>query len=284
VFVSGGEPTIHPDLWRIIEVVYEHGAEHVVLISNGRRFAEEPHLVRRLKKSFPELEVFLQFDTFDADLLVDLRGVDLSDIRREAIKHLAAAGVYTTLVAIVKEGQSIDEIGATVEFALTMPNIRGVQFQPLRATGRHAEGTPLAGAAPTVGGVVRALSDQLDFVSPADVIPHPLAPGTIAVGYWDRKSRRPITSAVVGTPSGHLPNLIAPPPMDQVADDPFRVLVVCYLDKFNWRSDLVSNSPIQVLTRSGVLMPLDLYYLFGESTPEVRVELTSHKITRRLTA
>jgi hypothetical protein len=45
----------------------------------------------------------------------------------------------------------------------------------------------------------------------------------------------------------------------------FRISIVCYLDRFNWRSDQVAFSPVQVVTPSGDLLPLDVYYLLGDS-------------------
>jgi uncharacterized Fe-S cluster-containing radical SAM superfamily protein len=262
VFVSGGEPTIHPHLFEILDLVYAVGVEHVVLISNGRRFAQEADFASHLKSNYPLLEVYLQFDTFDSDLLIELRGHDLSAIRRAAIDHLASAGVMTTLVAIVQYGKSFETVGSTVEFAASMPNIRGVQFQPLRATGRHA-GRPPAVNAPSVGGVVRALASQVSFVGPTDILPHPLGPGTLAIGYWDRSSWTSVTQVRLHQNADRPRFLDSPAPGD-IGD--FRISIVCYLDRFNWRSDQVAFSPIQVVTEAGELMPLDLYYLLGDST------------------
>jgi hypothetical protein len=165
----------------------------------------------------------------------------------------------TTLVAIVQYGKSFETVGSTVEFAASVPNIRGGQFQLLRATGRHA-GPGSVGVAPSVGGLVRALAFQADFVHPADILPHPLGPGTLAIGYWDRGTWEPVTQLRLAEESS-APSFLAPPTPGDIGD--FRISIVCYLDRFNWRSDQVAFSPVQIVTPSGDVMPLDLYYLLG---------------------
>lgn len=257
VFVSGGEPTIHPRLFDILDHIYAAGVGHVVLISNGKRLAEDSSFAAQLKTNYPMLEVFLQFDTFDPDLLIELRGHDLSGIRRSAIDNLATFGVMTTLVAIVQHGRSLETVGSTVEFAATLPNVRGVQFQPLRATGRHS-GTGPMDRAPSVGDVVRSVASQVSFVHPPDILPHPLGPGTLAIGYWERTSWTAVTQVLMS----NSPKFLDLP----AGGDPgaFRISIVCYLDRDNWRSDQVAFSPVQVVTAAGELMPLDLYYLLGD--------------------
>lgn len=259
VFISGGEPTIHPDLFEIVSDVYEMGAPHVVLITNGRRLADEPEFAQELKYRFPDIEVFLQFDTFDPSLLLELRGLDLSGVRRRAIANLASSELSTTLVAIVQRGSSLSSIGLTVNFAATMRNIRGVQFQPLRATGRHAE-TGAPDRAPSIGEVVRSLSQQVDFIRSGDIVPHPVGPGTLAVGYWDRQRWHAATDVVLI--DGGASRFLEPP--SNAVSDYFRVSIVCYLDVYNWRSDQVAFSPVQVVTDNHELIPLDLHYLLGD--------------------
>ncbi|HVX20451.1 MAG TPA: radical SAM protein [Acidimicrobiales bacterium] len=256
VFISGGEPTIHPDFEGVIELAYGLGVGHVVLITNGKRIAEEPQLAKHLKYSFPDLEVFLQFDAIDREVLLEIRGIDLSETRRAASERLSDAGVYTTFVSVVKEGRSLELIGSTVEYATSLPYVRGVNFQPLRASGRHGEGGIVAGTAPTIGGMIRALSTQLPFVSRDSIAPHPLAPGSIAIGHWDRVEAGALSVSTV-QPSG----LLIPPPSGSA--DVFRIMVVNYIDKYNLRSDLVEEAPIFVATDSGEVLPLDLYYLLG---------------------
>jgi uncharacterized radical SAM superfamily Fe-S cluster-containing enzyme len=269
VIVSGGEPTIHPDIVEIIEAIYRMGAKHVILISNGRRFAEDPEFCESINRSFPELEVFLQFDSVHSDVMIDLRGSDLVAVRTAAAMRLAEAGIHTTFVSIAKEGKSLATAGELVDFAMSLPNVRGVNFQPLRASGRHDGGTLTCDQAPSIGRLIQKLSQQLPFVSRDDIVPHPVAPGSIAAGYWRKGSRpQPLTDFILqGLADPVQSHPFVPPSSPRV----FRILIVNYMDRFNLRSDLVAQAPIFVVTPLRSLLPLDLYYLLGEEQVAAKV-------------
>ena len=271
LFVSGGEPTLHPDLEQIVAAGYDTGFEHVILISNGKRLADDQDFAPGLKRQFPTLEVYLQFDSFDAEILRDIRGSDFSALRRRALDALTENDISTTLVAVVKAGESLETVGRTLQVALSRSNIIGVTLQPLRASGRHAS-HPNSSTAPTIGELVQALTEQSDFVQPRSVIPHPLAPENIAVGYFRRSTLASETCDVLTqTRSESGPRLLVPP--DGTTErELLRLLIVCYIDKFNIRSEMISELPIHIILPSGTL-PLDVYYLYADLPDGVPVSL-----------
>jgi len=48
VQLSGGDPTVHPDIERMIEICFERDVRKVCVNTNGIRLAREPDSVRRL--------------------------------------------------------------------------------------------------------------------------------------------------------------------------------------------------------------------------------------------
>src|SRR5215471_1913461 len=72
--ISGGEPTLHPDLFEILEAVRARPIRHVMINTNGLRIAREPDFVARLAENKRGLEVYLQFDSLARDALINLRG------------------------------------------------------------------------------------------------------------------------------------------------------------------------------------------------------------------
>ena len=99
--LSGGEPTIHPEILEIIAAAKRRPIRHVMLNTNGVRIAEDPEFVSRLAEFRPGFEVYLQFDSLRPEAHLNLRGADLTRIRRQALENLERAGISTTLVVVV---------------------------------------------------------------------------------------------------------------------------------------------------------------------------------------
>ena len=58
-----------------------------MLNTNGIRIAREDGFAERLSEYMPNFEIYLQFDSFEAAALMDLRGADLRGIRMQATRN-----------------------------------------------------------------------------------------------------------------------------------------------------------------------------------------------------
>jgi uncharacterized radical SAM superfamily Fe-S cluster-containing enzyme len=135
VQISGGEPTIHPEFFRILDMAKVRPIRHLMVNTNGVRIAESEAFAEQLAHYMPDFEIYLQFDALEADALIDLRGADLRAIRVRALERLNRLGISTTLVVTVKRGVNDHALGTIVEFALQQPAVRGVTFQPVQMQG-----------------------------------------------------------------------------------------------------------------------------------------------------
>jgi 7,8-dihydro-6-hydroxymethylpterin dimethyltransferase len=138
VQISGGEPTIHPQFFEILDAAKRRPIKHLMVNTNGLRIATDEAFANRLASYMPAFEVYLQFDSLARDPLMQLRGADLRNIRQRALARLNALGISTTLVVTVERGVNDAELGAIIDFALQQPCIRGVTFQPVQQAGRLA--------------------------------------------------------------------------------------------------------------------------------------------------
>jgi uncharacterized radical SAM superfamily Fe-S cluster-containing enzyme len=182
VQISGGEPTLHPDFFRILDMARERPIQHLILNTNGIRIARDEEFARRIAGYMPGFEVYLQFDSFDAAALMDLRGADLRGIRTQAIQRLNELGVSTSLVVTVKRGVNDHELGRIIDFAITQPSIRGVVFQPVQFAGRADNFNPAQNRL-TLTEVRRRILEQTSLFRPEDVIPVPCHPDSLAMAY-----------------------------------------------------------------------------------------------------
>ena len=182
VQISGGEPTLHPDFFTILDMAKARPIRHLMVNTNGLRIAESESFAERLAAYMPDFEVYLQFDSFERDALLALRGADLRRIREQALERLNRLGISTTLVVTVKKGVNDHEIGRIIDFALTQPCVRGVTLQPVQAAGR-LEGFDPATDRLTLTEVRRRILEQTSVFQPEDVLPVPCHPDSLAMAY-----------------------------------------------------------------------------------------------------
>lgn len=182
VQISGGEPTLHPELIPILKAARARPIKHVMINTNGVRLASHPDLARQLADLGPGLEVYLQLDSLRDDVLMQLRGAKLSKVRLRALERLEEVGLSTTLVVTLAQGLNDDEVGDILRFALQYRCVRGVTFQPIQDAGR-CEGYDPAVHRLTMSGLRRLIAEQSDVFSLADLLPVPCHPDALIMGY-----------------------------------------------------------------------------------------------------
>jgi uncharacterized radical SAM superfamily Fe-S cluster-containing enzyme len=180
--LSGGEPTLHPRFWDILDAAKARPIKHVMVNTNGIVLAQDPEFVKRLAGYAPGIEVYLQFDSLRSEVHKVLRGADLTRIRAQALVNLNAAGLSTTLVVTLKKGLNDDEIGAIIDFALTQECVRGVTLQPIQDAGRVEDYDPRLHRL-TVSEIRRKITEQSSVFTLPDIVPVPCNPDTLAMGY-----------------------------------------------------------------------------------------------------
>ena len=129
VQLTGGEPTLHPDLFEIARAAVNKNIKYVLINTNGNRIARDYEFVQKLADE--GLYVYLQFDGFKKEIYEKMRGCDLLDIKLKALENLEKAGVPTVLTPTIEYGINDDQLGDIVELALSKSHIKSVSFQPI---------------------------------------------------------------------------------------------------------------------------------------------------------
>lgn len=182
VQISGGEPTLHPHFFDILDAAKARPIKHLMVNTNGLRIAQDAAFAERLAGYAPGLEVYLQFDSLRRAALMDLRGADLRGPHDAALKRLDALGISTTLVMTVKRGINDDEIGDVIRHGERFACVRGVTLQPIQNAGR-VEAYDAAKHRLTVSELRRRIAEQSGVFTLADVLPVPCNPDTLAMAY-----------------------------------------------------------------------------------------------------
>jgi uncharacterized radical SAM superfamily Fe-S cluster-containing enzyme len=300
--ISGGEPTLHPQIIEILRAARSRPIRHVMLNTNGIRIANDPAFVAALAEMKRGFEVYLQFDALSKEALVTMRGADLRRAHERALANLDGAGISTTLVATVRKGVNDREIGDVLRTAQSWPCVRGVTFQPVQDAGRN-EGYDPAANRIVLSEIRRAIIDQWGVFGADDMIPLPCNPDAISIGYGMRvgSTVQPLTHLfpqdVLVQAAPNTVNLEAKPEMRKLLiellslscagqqsanvlhevlcclpmvelpaaigyDCVFRVAVVSFLDRFNFCLAGVKRSCIHFVTGDGRIIPFDTYNMF----------------------
>lgn len=101
--VTGGEPTIHPDIMEILRYLKASPVRHLMLNTNGIRISQDEAFVQELKSLGSGFEVYLQFDSLKAEALRRIRNGDMRSVRAQALQNLERAGISTTLVCVIEK-------------------------------------------------------------------------------------------------------------------------------------------------------------------------------------
>ncbi len=145
--ISGGEPTLHPDIIEIMRYSLENGIMFPTLNTNGIKLADMAfvqqiaELVPPNKSAVEGPRIYLQFDGLNDEIYEKMRGRKLLDIKMKAIANCREAGVKVVLVPTIIKGINDDQIGPIIDLALSDENINMVNFQPATQVGRYEVGT-----------------------------------------------------------------------------------------------------------------------------------------------
>ncbi|MGA3067883.1 MAG: radical SAM protein [Tepidisphaeraceae bacterium] len=312
VQISGGEPTIHPDFFAILDMAKARPIKHLMVNTNGVKIAADPDFARRLADYMPGFEVYLQWDSLRPEALKILRGQDLSEVRQKALDRLNQHNISTTLVVTLKKGLNDDEIGPIIDFALRQRCVRGVTFQPIQAAGRLENFDPERDRL-TLGEVRQQILAQSTVFKPSDVIPVPCHPDCLAMAYALKLGGKviPLTSLI--DPKlllhgegntivyEHDPRLRAElfklfstaasprtselslrqllcclpqvlAPKGVTYDNIFRIIIMQFLDAYNFDVRSVKKTCVHIAHPDGRIIPFDTYNMFYRDGREQLLE------------
>ncbi len=168
---SGGEPSIHPEILPMLAAAKSRGIPLVMLNTNGIRLARDPRFAPALAEI--GVHVYLQFDGFDPETQLQIRGKDLVAEKRRALERCTAAGVTVSLAAAIERSLNEHEVGALLRYGVEHPAVTGIFFQPVTHSGRfRIDSDPLDKL--TNPEVIAAICEQLpEWFRSEDFVPVP---------------------------------------------------------------------------------------------------------------
>lgn len=312
--LSGGEPTLHPRLFDLCAWLKRHPQiDFVLLNTNGVLLAKDRDFAQTLTQTFEGtgLQLYLQFDGTQSAAQKELRGADLRELRRRAIKNCAAAGIPITLAMTVTR-DNLPHLWDAVRFGLDHEIIHGVTFQPVFGSGRgkitdragSAVASPSGPGAMAHGARLNTADVLLNVVGQSqgqlrfeDFTPLPCGdPNCATIGYlirrggqsWHVSDFLDFTKlqgflqdkihytledlARCGCENTELGDLLKT--LERTRSMAFRIMVKPFMDAWTWDEDRIDRCCTHVIRPDGALDSFCRYYSgFGEAG-----EITNHKM------
>jgi uncharacterized radical SAM superfamily Fe-S cluster-containing enzyme len=157
---TGGEPTLNENLDIYIRWAKELGFNHVMVATNGLKFADDDGYVRNLVEAGLNT-VYLQFDGVRPETNIRARGRNILPDKLKALDRCREAGLDgVILVPTVANGLNDDQLGDIVRFALDNRDVvKCINFQPVSVTGR-IDHNARKGMRVTIPDVIRLIEEQ----------------------------------------------------------------------------------------------------------------------------
>lgn len=164
----GGEPTVRRDICKLAQLARSIGYDYIQLNTNGIELAKNKELAQSLRWS-GLTTVYMGFDGVTDKPYYAKYGKPMLDIKKQAVKNCAEAGLAVVLVTCVIPGENDSELGGIIEYAKeNMPTVKGVYLQPISYFGiyPHDKINRI-----TIPDVIRRLDEQCPDISSADFGP-----------------------------------------------------------------------------------------------------------------
>lgn len=281
--LSGGEPTLHPEFFPLLDWIQEQpDIDYCLINTNAVKIAKDEDFLRDIgeRARRGHLQLYLQYDGPQEAGQKELRGTDLRDMKHHAMARCEQEKIPFTLAMTVTE-QNVQHLWDTIEVGLNYVACRGVSFQPMFHTGRNslAESTRL-NTADVILGSVEQSKGKLRF---EDFTPLPCGdPNCATIGYLLRtpigvrsisefidfasvqgflrdKVRYELADLIqCGCENTELGDILHRFEMKE--KDAFRLFIKPFMDSWSWDQDRIDRCCTHVIRPDGALDSFCRYY------------------------
>jgi uncharacterized radical SAM superfamily Fe-S cluster-containing enzyme len=132
--LTGGEPTMHPRLFEMLDMAKAAGIHRITVCSNGIKLAKDEDFVKRLGEY--GARIALSFDTFDPHTDKLMQGAHMLSTKLKCMELCEKYGVDVTLIPVMTRGVNEHEVGNILDFALSRRTVRHVEVHTMTFTGQ----------------------------------------------------------------------------------------------------------------------------------------------------
>ena len=171
--LTGGEPTRHPQLTKIVRLCHEAGIHRVTISTHGLTFLHDEAMLQELAEL--RARMVLSFDSFDDKVNMRMIGANCASAKMRVLDQFARYNVDTTLIPVIALGVNDHELGRLINLCLERENIRSLEIHTMTFTGQGGTGFD-ARSRITPPDVLRAIEASTEGrIRMDDFVPSPCA-------------------------------------------------------------------------------------------------------------
>lgn len=135
--LTGGEPTMHPNLDKIIDVCKNKGINRITMNTNGLLINQKPELAKMLKEK--GVQVVLSMDALTSENSKLIFGVDIVSQKLKTLEILEELQIPTTLLCVAIKGINENDISQICDQYITKEFIQSITIQNITYTGKNGK-------------------------------------------------------------------------------------------------------------------------------------------------
>lgn len=169
---TGGEPTLHPNLPKLLKMSREAGIRRLTVSTNGLRLKDEAYVAELAEA---DARIVLSLDTFDEDVDKAMLGANTVQAKLRVIDLLEKYDVTTTILPAVAAGLNDKDVPKLFDLMIEKPHVCSLELHTLTFTGQGGVGFTRQ-ARITTPDLHTIIADHTEGkITAKDFVPSPLA-------------------------------------------------------------------------------------------------------------
>lgn len=133
--LTGGEPTLHPDLFNVIDACKHNKIERITMNTNGLRIADDISFAKKIKDS--GVQLVLSLDTFDPEKSVKIHGRDITEKKKKALRIIESLNIPVTILSVCIKGINEQDVLNIVSEYIKKDFVCSITIQNMTYTGKR---------------------------------------------------------------------------------------------------------------------------------------------------
>ncbi len=133
--LTGGEPTLHPHLFDILEVCRNNKIGRITMNTNGIKIANDYYFAEKIKHA--GVRLVFSLDTFDPSKSIIIHGRDITREKKMALEILKSLNIPTTILCVCIKGVNEEDVADIVQHYIKEDFVRSFTIQNMTFTGKN---------------------------------------------------------------------------------------------------------------------------------------------------
>ena len=131
--LTGGEPALHPALFKIIELCKRKEIKRITINTNGIKIAEDHDFAVRIKQA--DVQMVLSLNTFDPEKSKIIHGRDIVEVKKKALEVFESLDIPVTILCVAIKDLNEEDVAEIVSTYIKKEFVKSFTIQNMTFTG-----------------------------------------------------------------------------------------------------------------------------------------------------